>query len=570
MSPESNWTMFTSRWRTRARILGLAVVMLCTLAPMATASAGVPVLVLDGTGYGHGVGLSQWGSEYLARTGKTAAQILGTFYPGAGVGSGGGQVRVAVHKPPTSTTTISFPQGGEVRSSLSGDQAPGFPVRVGPDGRIRITFDGSYRVEALVGARSALRATPYQQDPCPLPSLCTPTEPPMVTSTTSTTAPASTTTQPPPPGPSGDGASAPGGTAPAPSGGEARATGSVWAVPANSGVTTVDDRGRSYRGVIQATGDHALRLVNVLDVEDYLRGMAEVPGTWPAAAVQAQAIAARTYALRAMQVGGELCDDARCQVYVGRAGESPGEDAAVAATAKRVLTYKGSLAVAVYSADAGGVSATTLEGFGTPDGVYPYLTTVHYDTDNPLPWHLELALDDVGARLSYPGTITGARVATSGPSGRALDLVLEGTAGDRPVDGRTFARSLGLRSTRFTLRVASSDVAPPPPPPAEGSEVQALPDEAATLAQRSNRMERDEADLLTRRPARLPVPTPAAPDAETARRIVLLLALMAVAGLAGAGVPLTLAGALPTAPEVATRLRTMRPWSPWRTPTHDR
>jgi len=571
VSPESNGIMTTSRWRRRARILGLAAVMLCTLAPPTAARASVPVLVLDGTGYGHGVGLSQWGAEYLARTGKTAAQILRTFYPGAGLGSGTGQIRVAVHKPPTSTTTLSFPDGGEVRSSLSGDQVAGFPVRVGPGGRVRITFDGSYRVDALVGARSNGDVTPFQQDPCPIAGVCPPATPPTtVTPTTSTTAPSPTsTTQPPRTGsPSGQ-PNSPGSAAP-PGDGSARASGAVWAVPAGSGVTTVDERGRSYRGVIQATGDQALRLVNVLDVEDYLRGMAEVPGSWPAAAVQAQTIAARTYALRAMQVGGELCDDARCQVYVGRTSESPGEDAAVAATAKSVLTYKRSLAVAVYSADAGGVSATTMEGFGTPDGVYPYLTTVHYDTDNPLPWHVEVALNDIGTRLGYPGTVTGVRVAESGPSGRALDLVVEGTAGDRAVDGRTFARSLGLRSTRFTLRVASSDVAPPPPPPAEKSDVQALPDDAAALARRPNQIERADQELFASRSSRAPAPPASLPDLSVTRRLGLLLALMAIGALAGAGVPLALAGVLPSVGQVVAQAWGVRPWSLWRSPSPDR
>ena len=128
------------------------------------------------------------------------------------------------------------------------------------------------------------------------------------------------------------------------------------AVPAGGGVTKVDGRGRAYRGVVEATGGGALRLVNIVNVEDYLRGMAEVPSTWPAAAVQAQTVAARTYALRAMQASGEICDDARCQVYVGRTAESAGQNAAVAATSGRVLTYGGQLAAAVYSADAGGVS----------------------------------------------------------------------------------------------------------------------------------------------------------------------------------------------------------------------
>src|SRR3546814_3943152 len=80
--------------------------------------------------------------------------------------------------------------------------------------------------------------------------------------------------------------------------------------------------------------------------------MAEVPGTWPPAAVQAQTIAARTYALRAMSGGGEICDDARCQVYSGAGAESPGQDAAVAATARQVLAFGGALAASVYSADA--------------------------------------------------------------------------------------------------------------------------------------------------------------------------------------------------------------------------
>ncbi|MGH9275020.1 MAG: hypothetical protein ACRDZU_10270, partial [Acidimicrobiales bacterium] len=105
---------------------------LLTMAPAAPARASVSVLVLDGTGYGHGVGLSQWGAEYLARTGASTEQILGTFYPGASIGEASGPIRVGVHRPPTSTTTLTFPQGGEVRSPLQGDQAPGFPLRVGP------------------------------------------------------------------------------------------------------------------------------------------------------------------------------------------------------------------------------------------------------------------------------------------------------------------------------------------------------------------------------------------------------------------------------------------------------
>ena len=178
--------------------------------------------------------------------------------------------------------------------------------------------------------------------------------------------------------------------------------------------------------------------------------MAEVPSTWPAAAVQAQTIAARTYALRAMQAGGEICDDARCQVYVGATAESPGQNAAVAATAKRVLAYGGKLAAAVYSADAGGVSANTFEGFGTPDDTYPYLRNVTLRHGQPAAVEARSRLRRARQPLRLPRHRHRARVSEKGPSARALGVTLEGSAGDRTVDGRSFARSLGLRSTRFT------------------------------------------------------------------------------------------------------------------------
>ena len=529
--PEPQGAMLRrSRWATK--VLGTTVVataLLCMVPSARAAAASVPVLVLEGTGYGHGVGLSQWGAEYLARTGASTERILGTFYPGAALGDASGAVRVGVHRPATSTTTLSFPQGGEVRSPLDGDQAPGFPVRLGPGGRVRITFDGSYRVDQLLSGQSAGGAATRYQDECLWGLLCPTTTVPPAPPTTTTTAPPGTA----PPAPSTPPPAPPAVAA-------ASSANPVWAVPAGGGVTTVDERGRSYRGVIEATGAGGLRLVNLVGIEDYLRGMAEVPGSWPAAAVQAQTIAARTYALRAMQASGELCDDARCQVYVGGTAESAGQNAAVAATTGRVLAFRGALVAAVYSADAGGVSATTLEGFGTPDGVYPYLTTVHYDTDNPLPWRLQVGLGDVAARLGYPGTVTGVRVGSAGPSARALTMILEGTAGEIGVDGRTFARSLGLRSTRFTATIGSADGAPPAPPPPE-EEIQVLPDETANDARQAvTRPTRLQVDR--RHPATGAAAAPAMPPALDPRRHLWAIAAgVLAAAAAGAHLPLALA-----------------------------
>jgi SpoIID/LytB domain protein len=476
-----------------------------TITSMAPARAEVAVLHLDGRGFGHGVGLAQWGAKYAADAGADVGSILATFYPGTELGQAGGEVRVAVHS--AASTVLAFPQGGEIRSPLVGDQAPGFPVLVAPGGSVSVAPEGGgTRVDGMVAGQSSSRPVRTEVassascipllGPCP-PSGggdggggggscslgCAPTTEPPTTQPPVTEPPVA---EPPPDTapPAGDGGAGggevPTGTAPPASG--AVAPGSVWAVPAGGGVTDVTARGRSYRGVVEAIpGGGALRLVNQLDVETYLKGMAEVPTSWPAAAQQAQAIAARTYVLRAMASSGEVCDYDRCQVYVGATREAEAQSAAVDATAGRVLTYGGALAASVYSADAGGITATPREGFGSAAGTYPYLTNVQYDTPDPLPWVVDVALADVARRFGYGGTVTGVRIAEPGPSGRALRIALDGSAGELLVDGRTFASRLGLRSTLFTPTIGSAAVAPEAPVAAPLEEQMALPDDAGAL-----------------------------------------------------------------------------------------
>jgi stage II sporulation protein D len=252
----------------------------------------------------------------------------------------------------------------------------------------------------------------------------------------------------------------------------------LWAVPNGGGTTVVTARDRRYRGEVEISAtppDGSLTLVNRVDVEQYLRGMGEVRDpSWPAASLQTQAIAARTYALRSMQSSGEICDYDRCQVYIGQSVEYPEMDAAVAATEGQVLQFNGALATAVYSANAGGTTATPQEGWGGGAAGEPYLRAAPYPTGDPMPWTVEVAPADLSARFGYPGTVTGARISNAGPSGRAMEVTLQGDAGDRAVDGLTFASKLSLKSNLFTFRTAQVEVAPPPPP--EGlSTIQALP-----------------------------------------------------------------------------------------------
>jgi stage II sporulation protein D len=453
----------------------LVIAAALTVAAPARAEDPVPVLVVDGEGYGHGVGMAQDGAYWMGRAGSTTEQILGHFYPGVGIGKSQGAVRVVVLTDDNADTVITLPQGGDVRSPLEGEQWPGFPMHVAPGGAVRIVHDTEYHVipEGAVAARSAV---PAQIVPLP-------TAP-----TTVPAAPTTSTSQPPP-----SVTTAPSSTTTAP---ERTSGTSIWAVPADNGTVGSAERHARYRGLIEASAAGGpLRLVDELDVEQYLRGMGEVRDpSWPAASLRVQAIVARTYALRAMKASGEICDTQRCQVYLGQQAEYGAMDKAVADTAGKVLTYRGGFAAAVYSANGAGVSATPQEGFGTPDATYPYLRAAPYETHSPDPWQARIALRDLAARVNYRGELTDVRVSGAGPSGRPLEVVLSGSAGERTITGLALADAAGLRSTKWKAHVELGEA--PAPPPALGV-IQALPDDVTALRAATHGPRRGHANVAS-------------------------------------------------------------------------
>ncbi|EKQ69672.1 SpoIID/LytB domain protein [Leptolyngbyaceae cyanobacterium JSC-12] len=138
---------------------------------------------------------------------------------------------------------------------------------------------------------------------------------------------------------------------------------------------------RLYAGSLklQTNAYGTYTLVNRVPLEAYLRGV--VPheiGTFAAPAVlEAQAVLARTYALRNLRRfeidGYQLCADTQCQVYFGLGDTHPKTDRAIAATRGKVLTYNNELVDAVYSATTGGVTAAFNDVWQGPNR--PYLTT---------------------------------------------------------------------------------------------------------------------------------------------------------------------------------------------------
>ncbi|EAR20153.1 SpoIID/LytB domain-containing protein, partial [Nitrococcus mobilis] len=130
--------------------------------------------------------------------------------------------------------------------------------------------------------------------------------------------------------------------------------------------------GSRYRGVLRLSVDDGRAVVvNRLPLEAYLRGVvpSEMPARFPAAALEAQAVAARTYALYESDTRGLLADD-RSQVYGGYDAESVWSDAAVEATTGRVLLSHGHPIPAWYHSTCGGRTRPATDVFpSAPDDI---------------------------------------------------------------------------------------------------------------------------------------------------------------------------------------------------------
>jgi SpoIID/LytB domain protein len=194
--------------------------------------------------------------------------------------------------------------------------------------------------------------------------------------------------------------------------------------------------------------------VKTLALESYVRGVisAEMPAQWPAAALQAQAVAVRTYALTA-HAGGTKFDvysDTRSQVYRGPAAETASTNAATLATAGQIVTYDGAPAITYFFASSGGHTEAVQDAFPGA-AAQPWLVGVSdpYDQGPEHSWKLSLSFAAAGARLSglVKGTFRGIEVLQRGSSPRILSAYVLGSAGRTLTSGDTLAARLGLDDT---------------------------------------------------------------------------------------------------------------------------
>jgi stage II sporulation protein D len=383
----------------------IAVIVSSTLVLTASVEAGsraavrpqavtATTFLVSGRGWGHGVGMSQYGALGFANEGRTFEEILGHFYPGTALGPAPvARVRVLVAESKASLT-ISSREPYRVRDVFGTTYAlPAGPVRLGP--KLELVLNGV--PTALAG-----------------PVVFLPGKAPL-------------------------------------------------------------EVGTPYRGQLEvAVASNRLNAINVVGLESYLAGVVprEMPAAWPAEALKAQAVAARSYALahRLSGRGYDLHADVRSQVYAGIAGEDPRATAAIDATAGRVLLYEGKVADTLFHSTSGGRTVSAEEAFGT---AVPYLVSVddpHSSLSSLNRWGPTPVSDaTIRKGLRLPGPVLSLRLAKAS-SGRVRSATVTTAAGPRTVTGGALRSALGLRSTWVTS-VSSLSLARPGGPVVYGTAV---------------------------------------------------------------------------------------------------
>ncbi len=226
-----------------------------------------------------------------------------------------------------------------------------------------------------------------------------------------------------------------------------------------NGVVWIGDRW--YRGkAVLMPSSGGMTAVNYVDLEAYLASVlgGEMNGGWHQEALKAQAVAARSYALyrrnRDGNGGFDLCDTARCQVYRGVQDESAGTQAAVAATAGQVLTYRGQIIEALFHSSSGGPDGGATENVEDVWGSkVPYLRAVKdYDSTSPVAsWTKTIGRSELGALvgLGPVDKVLPVGKPTAGGSHREL-LFVSGGQQKRVKTG--FLRDeLNLRSAKISI-----------------------------------------------------------------------------------------------------------------------
>jgi stage II sporulation protein D len=375
-----------------------AVLLLALTAPAAVAKPKT-TFTIRGAGFGHGVGMSQYGAMGYAEHGSSAAQILAHYYSGTSLGTTDPNRKVRIQLV-ADTSSASF-SGARQAGSRKLDPAKTYSVK--RRGLTQVDLSSG-------GKRLATFTAPLQ------------------------------------------------------------VAGPEDVVLSGSG---------TYRGVLEfaPTVLKGISVINAVPLDAYLQGVvpAESPASWPAEALKAQAIAARTYAITTAKSDDfDAYPDTRSQVYKGVGVETAATNAAVAATRGQVVTYNGQPVVTYFFSTSGGktedVENTTLGN--EPE---PWLKSVDDEYDSVSPrhrWTTKLTMAQASRKLGdlVQGSFKGIRVTKRGASPRIMTAEVVGSKGTTTTDGATLRTKLGLFDSWAYFTAISGEKAPADASDAPGSD----------------------------------------------------------------------------------------------------
>ena len=390
-----------------AVVLSCALISASAQASPIESTAAARDTTISGRGFGHGRGMSQYGAQGAAIAGQSVRQILDFYYPGTTTGKTTGRIRVRI----------------------SADTTDG--VRVGTVNHLRIRDLTAGLVYTLPKAstRNQWSIDPYGDHGTKVSSFDAKTRKWTLWKTFT---------------------------------GMTQFEGA-----AVTGLILPSGAVRRYRGALRAidvSGAH-LDTVNVVSLDYYLRGVVprEALSSWRPAALQAQAVAARTYSVfhrsRAARKAYDLCDTTSCQVYGGYDSEKASTNKAVAATAGQIRLSKGKPIIAEFSSSNGGATAA---------GEVPYQVLkadswdAYPNNGNPnVTWTVTRTAAEVQAVFDV-GSIRSLRVLKRtgvGPSGgRALTVEAVGSKGRRVLTADQVRIRLHLRSGWIAFPVKPLDM----------------------------------------------------------------------------------------------------------------
>jgi stage II sporulation protein D len=381
--------------RMAAPLLALALGFGLAAAPVSAQEDGqrpsqrrAATIQLVGNGFGHGHGMSQYGAQSRASAGQSRQQILSFYYPGVQAGRAGGNISVLISGDRTREVMVAARSGLTV-AQVDGPKKVKLSAAKPTATRWRIVpLPGRSRVDFF---RSSWRTLTTLKGPA-----------------------------------------------------EFSAAGKPVTLFVTAKLRV------AYRGKLQAIGGDT---VNVLPLDDYLKGVVprEVPASWKPAAVQAQAVAARTYAAferREPQAAHyEICDTTACQVYGGYTDEEEGSNRAIAATAKQILTSGGQPAFTQFSASNGGW--TSAGGFSyLPAKADPFDTVYRGWTDSVTAAEVQHAYPALG---TFQSAEVMSRDGNGQWGGRVVTIRLVGAKTSTTIGGESFRDVFGLNSTWFRI-----------------------------------------------------------------------------------------------------------------------